>query len=226
MGTRGKLRGFTLIELLISITILGLVIGLATYGFSLFSRHWEGPRDDFERSAGQMQRLDLVSRAVNDALPWIVKDENGKLGFYFLGRDEGLTLVTSSPIYSVGAPAVIRLFREPEGSGRWRLVYEEAPLGGTLLRNGSQTLPFQYRLVVLAGLTKLEFRYFGWSSLSEKLQGDEPGSGLKPQWWPEYDGLVRIQQPQKIAFKIDEFEAVFPMPDRSRALIDRASPAS
>lgn len=226
MDKARKLRGFTLIELLISITILGLVIGLATYGFSLFSRHWEGPRDDFEQFSGRMQRLDLVSRALIDALPWIVKDEDGKLGFYFLGRDEGLTLVSSSPIYSVGAPAVIRLFREPEGSGRWRLVYEEAPLGAVLLRRGSQTLPFRNRLIVLEGLTKLEFRYFGWASLEEKLQGDEAGSGLAPRWWPEYDGLIRIQQPQRIGFQIGEFEAVFSMPERSRALIDRASPAS
>jgi prepilin-type N-terminal cleavage/methylation domain-containing protein len=224
VAAQRRLGGFTLIELLISITILGLVIGLATYGFSLFSRHWEGPRSDFERHAGQMQRLDLLSRSLNDALPWIVKDTNGRPGFYFLGRDEGMTLVTSSPIFAIDAPAVIRVFREPEGSGRWRLVYEEASLENTLLRDGAQTLPFKNRLVILEGLRGVSFRFYGWASLQERLGANEIDGGRPPQWWDEFDGLVRMHQPQRVGLKFDDFEAVFQMPERTEALLNRASP--
>lgn len=224
MAAQRHLRGFTLIELLISITILGLVIGLATFGFSLFSRNWDGPKSDFERASGQMQRLDLLSRALNDALPWLVKDENGRVGFYFLGRDEGLTLVTSSPIHSIGAPAVIRVFREPEGSDRWRLVYEEASLADVLLRRGSQVLPFKNRLVILEKQPKISFRYFGWESAQSRVV-EEAAAGSSPRrWWDEYDGLQRIQQPQIVGLKIGEFEATFPMPERTQTLLNRASP--
>ena len=224
MVTRRSLKGFTLIELLISITILGLVIGLATFGFSLFSRHWDGPKSDFDRAAGQMQRLDLLLRALNDALPWVVKDDDGRAGFYFLGRDEGFTVVTSSPIYSVGAPAVIRVFRESDGSRRWRLVYEEASLRQVLLRRGSQNLPFDRRLIVLEDLPGISFTYFGWASWQQRMLSDEPGSGLAPQWWPDFDGLVRVQQPQRVAVKLGDFEVVFAMPDRTQTLLDRANP--
>lgn len=224
MATRRRLKGFTLIELLISITILGLIIGLATFSFSLFSRNWDGPKTNFERSAGQMQRLDLLSRALNDALPWLVKDEKGQVGFYFLGRDEGFTLVTSSPIYSVGAPAVIRVFREQEGNNVWRLVYEEASLADVVLRLGSQVLPFRNRLVILEQQPKISFRYFGWESAQARVTEEVVAGSSPRRWWEQYDGLQRIQQPQIVALRIGDFEATFIMPERTQALLNRANP--
>lgn len=226
MVARRSLRGFTLIELLISITILSMLVGLASYSFSLFSRHWETPRTDFERAAGQMQRLDLVARALNDSLPWIVKDDRNRSGFYFLGRDEGLTLVTSSPIYATDAPAVIRLFREPDGPGRWRLVYEEASLTGVLLRRSSQTLPFERRLIVLDELPALSFRYFGWPSTADRFGATESGVSQPPRWFETFDGLERVQQPQRVAIQLGEFESIFILPERTRILLNRANPAN
>ena len=223
MGARRHLTGFTLIELLISITILGLLVGLASYSFSLFSRAWDQPRSTFELAAGQMQRLYLVSRAVNDSLPWIVKDDNGRPGFYFLGREEGFTLVTSSPVYATGAPAVIRLFREQQSSDRWRLVYEEASLAKVLLREASQVLPFERRLVVLENLPRLSFKYFGWLSTTDRYAGSDLGAVVPPSWFSEFDGLSRIQQPQRVALQVGDFEAVFIMPERTRILLSRAT---
>lgn len=224
MAARRRLSGFTLIELLISITILGLVIGLATYGFSLFSRHWEVPRSSFEAELGELQRLDLVGRALSDALPWVVKDERGTPGFYFLGREEGLTLVTSSPVFAMRSPAVIRLFREAAGEGRWRLVYEEASLEGVMLQRGSQNLPFSRRLIVLESAPAVQFRFYGWASLTERLAAGDPGVANAPQWWSEFDGLQRIQQPQRVGVSIGGFEAVYEIPERSEILLNRASP--
>ena len=102
MGTHAKVRGFTLIELLIALTIFGMVIGIATYGYSLFSRHWEGRLGQFQRAQDQYQRLDLVVAALENTLPYVVRGPDGAPGFYFLGREEGLTLVTMSPVFSAG----------------------------------------------------------------------------------------------------------------------------
>ena len=70
-----------------------MVIALGTYAFSLFTKDWDGRSWSADRSVADFQRLDLVIAAVKGALPWAVRDQKGAIGFYFLGRDEGVTFV-------------------------------------------------------------------------------------------------------------------------------------
>jgi prepilin-type N-terminal cleavage/methylation domain-containing protein len=216
MGTHAKVRGFTLIELLIALTIFGMVIGIATYGYSLFSRHWEGRLGHFQQAQDQYQRLDLVVAALENTLPYVVRGPTGAPGFYFLGREEGLTLVTMSPIFSAGNLAVVRVFREPSGNGKWNLLYEEAPLKGVQLRLASQTLPFQHRMVVLRDVPDLAFSYFGWRSIEKRMAvADAPELGYEPEWSTEFDGLVLNVHPQRIAINIGDSQAVVFVPERA-----------
>jgi prepilin-type N-terminal cleavage/methylation domain-containing protein len=216
MGTRALVRGFTLIEMLIAIAIFGLVVGIASYGYALFSRHWEGRLGRFEQAQDHYQRLDLVVTALENTLPYVVRDDRGAGGFYFLGREEGLTLVTLSPVFTPGELAVVRVFREPGADGRWNLLYEEAPLAGVHLRRASQTLPFQHRMVVLRDVPDLRFGYFGWSSVDERLAAaNEPELGLQPKWMTSLDGLVGRVHPQRIAIGIGGQEAVVFVPERA-----------
>jgi prepilin-type N-terminal cleavage/methylation domain-containing protein len=216
MGTHAKVRGFTLIELLIALAIFGMVIGIATYGYSLFARSWEGRLGHFQQAQDQYQRLDLVVAALENTLPYVVRGPTGAPGFYFLGREEGLTLVTMSPIFSAGNLAVVRVFREPAGDGRWNLLYEEAPLKGVQLRLASQTLPFQHRMVVLRDVPDLEFSYFGWRSIEKRMAAaDAPELGYLPEWSSEFDGLELNVHPQRIAIRIGESEAVVFVPERA-----------
>jgi len=222
VGTHGQVRGFTLIEMLIAIAIFALVAGVASYGYSLFSRHWEGRLGSFERAQSQYQRLDLVVAALENTLPYVVRDEAGRPGFYFLGREEGLTLVTMSPVFSPGDLAVIRVFRESAGPDSWNLLYEEAPLKGVQLRQSSQTLPFQRRMIVLHDVPDLSFAYFGWRSVSQMLEAaDAAESGLKPEWFSEFDGLARRLHPQRIAVRLGQTEAMVFVPDRADVSIRR-----
>ncbi len=216
MGTPAKVRGFTLVELLIALAIFGMVVGIASYGYSLFTRNWGGRLGRFQQAQDQYQRLDLVVAALENTLPYVVRDASGAGGFYFLGREEGLTLVTLSPIFTPGEMAVIRVFREQSATGRWNLVYEEAPLGGVQLRLASQTLPFQHRMVVLRELPDLSFAYYGWKSLDERLSAaNEPMLGLGPKWMTETDGFVSRVHPQRVAIRFGETESVVFVPERA-----------
>ena len=217
-----RLKGFTLVELLVAVAIFGMVVGVASYGFSLFSRHWDGRVGSFERTQGQYQRLDLVTAALEDTLPWAMRNEAGRLGFYFLGREEGLTLVTGNPVFSPNQIAVIRFFREPQADGRWQLVYEEAPLEGVLLREAGQTLPFRHRMVVMRGLPQPRFSYFGWESLERRMtEADAAEGGSGPGWFEEFDGLKRGEHPQRIGLRMAATDAIFFVPERADAAMNR-----
>jgi len=110
MATPRKLRGFSLLEMLVAVVVLSMVIGISTYAYSLFIRQWDGHLGRFDGAQAQYQRLEWLATALQDTLPYVVRDDKGELGFYFLGRDEGLTSVTMSPIFGVGEPALIRVF--------------------------------------------------------------------------------------------------------------------
>jgi len=222
MAAPSRVTGFTLIELLISITVLSMVIGISTYAFSLFSRDWDGKVGDFDLAAGQLQRVELLHGAIRDAAPWLVSGAGGGgLGFYFLGREEGMTFVTESPLFDPRGLAVVRVFRErEEGAPTWRLVYEEAPLQGLLLRDAAQVLPFQNRLVILRGLSALQFRYFGWRSLGEPSAGIEAGV-FAPEWFTDYDGIVRQQQPIRIGLRAGNTEVFFDVAERDETILGR-----
>jgi prepilin-type N-terminal cleavage/methylation domain-containing protein len=213
VAARASLRGFTLIELMIVLAITGLLIGLSTGAFSLFSQNFTKRESGFRESAERLRRLDLVYAAIESAVPWVVKADDGGYGYYFLGRDEGLTLVTVSGIYSAGAPAVIRLFREPDGPGRWQLVYEEAALAETVLARADQELPFSHRLIVLKDLSGLEFEYFGWPTKAAMLAAEEDSLSA-PVWTNEYDGLKTGVHPSLIKIRFDSAEWFFSVPTR------------
>lgn len=206
-------RGFTLLEMLVSIVVLSIVIGTATYAYSMFIRQWDGHLGRFDEAQARYQRLDWLAAALDDTLPYAVRDANGEPGFYFLGRDEGLTLVTMSPIFAVGEPALIRVFRETDGDDSWRLVYEEAPFAGTLLTRTDQRMEFRHRLVIARSLPLPKFRYFGWTDLGSRLTLEE-SPGVMQSWFSEYDGMVRRYHPEKLELRLGSDVAVFDVPAR------------
>ena len=218
MATPRTLRGFSLLELLVAMAVLSLVIGIATYAYAMFIRHWDGQLGRYDVAQAQYQRLEWLATALEDTLPYIVQDDQGEPGFYFLGREEGLTLVTLSPIFGVGEPALIRVFREVDEQGSWRLVYEEAPFAGTVLARADQRMDFRHRLIIARGLPRPVFRYFGWAELSSRLAFGE-ADVVNRGWFDEYDGLVRRYHPEKIEVRLGDAATVFTMTARTDTAI-------
>ena len=218
MATPRALKGFSLLEMLVAVVVLSMVIGISTYAYSMFIRQWDGRLGRFDEAQAQYQRLEWLAAALEDTLPYVVRDDEGALGFYFLGREEGLTLVTMSPIFAIGEPALIRVFREPDEEDAWKLVYEEAPFAGTLLVHPDQRMDFRHRLVIARGLPRPVFRYFGWTDLRSRVTVEESLSAER-LWFDEYDGIVRQFHPEKIELRLGREAAVIGFPVRIDALV-------
>jgi prepilin-type N-terminal cleavage/methylation domain-containing protein len=214
MATPRTLRGFSLLELLVAVAVLSLVVGITTYAYALFVRQWDGHLGRYDAAQAQYQRLEWLAAALEDTLPYVVQDDDGQPGFYFLGREEGLTLVTMSPIFGVGEPALIRVFGETDAAGAWRLVYEEAPFAGTVLARADQRMDFRYREVIASDIPRPVFRYFGWAGLSSRLAFGEALTDDRG-WFDEYDGLLRRYHPEKIELRFGDAATVFEMPARA-----------
>ncbi len=213
MVTPRTLKGFSLLEMIVAMAVLSLVIGIGTYAYALFIRQWDGHLGRFESAQSDYQRLEWLAAALEDTLPYVVRDDRGRTGFYFLGRDEGLTLVTMSPIFGVGEPALIRVFREPGETGGWRLVYEEAPFAGVLLARANQRMQFRHRLVVARDIPMPAFRYFGWADLSSRAVVAQSLTDAR-SWYDEYDGMQRRYHPEKIELRFGGHATVFDVPAR------------
>lgn len=216
-------RGFTLVELLIATSILMIVLATAMYGYQLYQKQWQRNLSHIQHNYQQLRSFELLSAALQGIVPYMVKQKDSH-SFYFLGREEGFTAVTISPVFKPGFPAVIRVFRERQPDGYYRLVYEEASLSEAPLVKPEQQLPFTHRLVVSEQEKSLVFSYYTQPDLQNSVQLNEDGEFGKIiyQWLPTHDALTAKTHPQRILINISGFAWQLSVADRSRTLFNRA----
>ncbi len=210
--------GFSLVELLLALSIMFAVLVLAATAYQLYTSSWKRDLSNIEQSYQRLRFNELMLDALQGIIPQAVTEsaENNKIGFYFLGREEGFTAVSASPIYNVQAPAVIRIFREQNENGSLRLVYEEASLARQPLNYATQELPFSYRKILLDNLTSLEFSYYGWANNQARVDSlSEFANGIDKDWFTEYDGLARRFHPEQILIEINGFQLTIAVPNRT-----------
>lgn len=216
-------RGFTLIELLIAMSIMLAMLVLAGTAYQLYTVSWQRDLSKIENAYQQFRDTELLLDAMQGILPYAVTDQ-GEQAYYFLGREEGFTAVTYSPLFNAGFPAVIRVFRETNASGSFRLVYEEASLHETLLKDASQNLPFAHRQIILDDLSQVSFHYFGWSDYITRASAFtdlDMNTTDSLKWFEQFDAISRRLHPEKIRIQLGEFTLEFAVPDRSRLNISR-----
>ncbi|WP_419569517.1 PulJ/GspJ family protein [Rheinheimera sp.] len=201
--------GMTLVELLITFAILAMLLALVSTSFLFYSRYWNDTFARFDQQQVYARSLLQVSDVVQSALPFVVKSENGQNLGYFLGRDEGFTLVSSRSLFANADDlVVIRLFREQSvRETGWMLVYEEASLTKNYLTLLNQELNFTDRLVLQRGLSSISFSYFSKPEVTDDLMSVEPA-----QWRPEHDAVQRKSLPVKIRIESDSGDLMFDLP--------------
>jgi general secretion pathway protein J len=96
--------GFTLIELLVSLTILAVILGLASAALRVIAKDWEA-------NTARIETLDMVARAGDilrrdvAGLQRIVAGSGQAAGYVFHGTEMNLSFVTLEPPYPSAAGA-------------------------------------------------------------------------------------------------------------------------
>lgn len=216
----GRQKGFTLVEIMIALVILVGLMFTANYSYSLYTRYWSGRLGAFDQTIFHYQGLMQVKETIDSAIPYVVRDSQGAFTFYFLGRDEGFTLVSAAPIFAptVNDASVVRIFAE-KAAGEYRLVYEEAPLQNELLVDLQQQLNFKYRTVLLRSAEPIHFSYYGWEKREFKFSHNEHFLST-PQWSNSYDAALTRIQPERVRMSIGDQQLQFSLPVGQSKLIN------
>lgn len=102
---RGDGRGFTLVEVVLAVTILAVVVLLATTALRVGLRAWEAGQRRADVQQEGRALVELISEALGGALPY-----QGRLGLapervvLFEGEAEEVRFVTSAPALVLDAP--------------------------------------------------------------------------------------------------------------------------
>lgn len=193
-----KNKGFTLVELLITMAIMSLLMTIAGYSYNQYSQFWHKRLGGFEQKQASVRSKLQLRDTLNAMAPYLVKNEKGNWVYYFLGREEGLTFISYSPIFSgEGGTSVVRVFKERQSDGLYSLIYEEAPLSSVMLLELDQILNFQYRLVIAKNLNEISFSYFGWPNIESKYIKEDT-IVQSASWTTNYDGAKTNLQPDRV----------------------------
>lgn len=219
-------RAFTLIEVMIAMVILTSLMFIANYSYSLYSEYWHGRLGSFDSTMHYHKGLLQVKETLDSSIPYIVidndtQDKQDRLTFYFLGRADGLTLVTAAPIFAEDTvqAAVVRIFSEKTTDG-YQLIYEEAPLKTQLLTHLAQELNFSYRTILMTLAQPIQFDYLGWPAYEHKYHPDEVKNPQPPSWRSEYDAAVTQIQPVKLRLTSGNTQLIFDLPEGHKSLLD------
>ncbi|MGQ4276504.1 PulJ/GspJ family protein [Pseudidiomarina sp. E22-M8] len=223
MGRKPTASGFTLVETLIAMVLLSLLMISGALAYDYFSQNWQRNKGIAESSGERHHLTSLVQKVTWNTFSKAVYGDNDRLGFYFLGRQEGFTAVSHTSVQNPDAAAVYRLFREPNDDGGFRLVYEEAVLNNVYLAADSQQLPFNFRRILYDNVGRVEFRYYGYESLRQRndtvsAEGPEQYSLM---WFEEFDGMQRVLHPQAIAIDLNGFRWLIEVPDAVESTLSR-----
>ncbi|MBD1580976.1 prepilin-type N-terminal cleavage/methylation domain-containing protein [Pseudoalteromonas sp. S16_S37] len=195
----GRHKGFTLVELLISIALLSLVMVTGTFAYFQFASRWDKELGDFQQQAQTAKSIVQLEQVLKGIIPYVIRDEQGKPTFLFIGSDSRLMAVTNNGLNTAG-PEVFRLAVQ-QHAGQSRLVYQSASLENIVLTSTEQSIDFTNKKILLDDFRYLEFNYFGWENLTLKAKR-VPGTSA--QWFSDYKAKEREISPEYITLKIDD----------------------
>ena len=201
-----KLAGFTLIEMLVTMSILAAVVLAGASSFGFFAQRWDGNLGNFDRSMTNSRNLMLVQEVLDNLIPYMAYDSEGRPSIYFEGNRNGFVAVSGRSLFHQGRLAVVRFSVQQNPDLTFNVLYEEWPMEDDILIDAKTAIPFYPPLILFRSVTTAEFGYFGWSDRLSKAGngGDQPPQ--PPAWFADLNSVASSVAPLKarLKFIIDE----------------------
>lgn len=181
-----QVSGFTLIELLISISLLSMIMLLASWSFSMFIDRWEGRLGNFSQSVSESKDFILLNNIISTTMPYLIEKENS-LGYYFLLTERTVKAVSQNGIFHTIGPVYFKLSVEKNTDGEQYLLYQEGAVSEQLAFG--QELSYSHEKVLIDQSQSIALQVLSWSSIMEKIQSEDPliNNNITSQWVTEYD---------------------------------------
>ena len=157
-------RGYTLIEVLISVAIFTSIVTLACaaldQGLKQYQRVAEKGVNFWDNA-----RLLWVSKAFSSIVDYRVETKSAGIYPYFIGNQDMVSFVTSSPFAS-DVPVVAWVKKEEEPNGSYSLVYYELPVNTMKIEDIEKAYIFEdYKkgksVAIANDISDLEFSFYG-----------------------------------------------------------------
>jgi general secretion pathway protein J len=179
--------GYTLIEVLISVTIFSATVTVACVALDQALKQYQRVAEkgvNFWDNA----RLLWIAKSFASTMNYLVNTKSAGYYPYFIGTQEMVSFVTSSPLAS-DEPVVAWVKKEVEPSGSTSLIYYELPIQTMKLEDMERALTFEdfkkgKSTAILSDVTDLEFGFYGYDEKGEVLQWESTYEGARTKRLP------------------------------------------
>lgn len=202
-----KQQGFSLIELMIATALLSMVMFSGYFAYSLYTDKWQKRTELFWQLNKNSLGLEAMSRVLEAASVYIIKNQDENYAVMFNGTQQSLTLVSHSPIFTSGS-ALVSFSLQTNKQGKSQLIYKELPLKNRMFINEPAQVDWQTSKVLIDDVKQLTFQYYGWESLANAFTGNLDGAELElgsipilQRWYTQHPLQNRIM-PSKISVYI------------------------
>jgi len=215
-------QGFTLVELLVAMSLLSMIIYLASSAFGLFSQRWDGRLGQFEKTMHSARSKMLVQEILTNLVPYVAYENSGKAVIFFEGNRNGFVGVSSQSIYKYDNYAVVRLSvrQNPE---LYDVIYEEWPMDRDHLVSVDQTISFSEPLILFSAVSSPLFEYYGWPQFTARIQNET--KFIPPKWSSNYNAVDSLFMPVKVKLTFTTAKGPYQLfshlPDQRKGLLSR-----